>query len=185
MDNHINNLFQYYDCTIYFHTYEIDPEFDSELLALFTKNNLEVKKYLFEPFVNQRIAHSIKKGTELVDIDKHDIIISLRFDLLFLKPITSININLNAINISFKDVQWENPKFYFKCSDKLFIFPPDLQHHFVDGINFGENKHPLGYSGAHWIFEYLKNNLVPVDFMIDGLHKSDTSTCNGFLKILG
>ena len=85
---------------IYFDTYEVDKESDMELLNLF--KDTELIKFKFNKFTNQKISDSIVNSIKFIN-NKYDLIINTRFDILFLKPLSEFNIDINKFNFFSRD----------------------------------------------------------------------------------
>jgi len=171
-ENHKKYL---YDCfknvDIYFHTYTCNDEDDEKLVKL-----LNPKKYVIDKKPNTKIMYSIVKTTGIIDSD-YDIIINIRFDLLFKKPMNEFNIDYNKFNFIFKENDWDNSK---KVSDLLFIFPQKYTTYFIDSLLKSMKK----WSSGHWIYPYLEGR-TDIHFILDEILSSNTDNVdNELVKIL-
>ena len=83
LNNHIEQIFKYYNCSFYLHSYTISENDDKKLIELFQNNNLKLRKFCFDKLPKKKnISNSIIKSFELID-DNYDFIINIRFDLYF------------------------------------------------------------------------------------------------------
>lgn len=168
---------------IYFHTYSYNEEYDQNLVSLLNKYNL--KKYYFENEKNPKISHSIIESLKLVDATKYDLIINTRFDLIFIKPLSDVNININKLNIPFKDKEkmWNKIK---KVSDLIYLFPPKYMNKLIASLVNSTKQVMYGNknSSGHLIYKLFYNSFNNITFMIDGFFSSNTDICeNNFIVI--
>jgi len=179
-ENHKKQIFDKFgrdNCDIYFHTYSRDKESDKELIEL-----LEPKKFRIQTFNGKKILFSIIKSLELVAIpEQYDLIISLRFDLIFLKPIDNFKIQKNKFNLLFREPSNKNIDI---VSDLVYFFPPRYLKNLIKTLNYCMIKRHQN-SGL-FIYPFLINRGVKdTHFLLHKKHNSNTDGCsNGLVKIL-
>jgi len=175
-ENHKKNmlsLFNNYE--IYLHTYSYDKIQDKKLINL-----LRPTKYIIEDNKNQQITYSLLKSFKLLD-NNSNIIICLRFNILFLKSYKTFNIKYNKFNIIFRDLQdfWKNEK---KTSDLFYVFPSIYIKQFA--LSVIKTIHIIPESSL--IYNDL-SSLISSDnihFILDGFYSSDTeNNYNGLIKV--
>ena len=64
LNNHIQNIFQYYDCEIYIYTTSFSESKDIELVNIFKNNNLKVIDFKFQ----ESIPNGYKNYIKLKDV---------------------------------------------------------------------------------------------------------------------
>ena len=176
---------------IYIHTYSVNEYEDKKLLSIFENYNL--KRYVFEKNIKQKISYSIIKSLELV-YRTYDLIINTRFDVYFIRPLNKFNINNEKLNLFFKNCfivrpfnkfNIKNEKlnlFYKHCKDKwikekivsdlIYIFPPKYKHILIAALKKSSTQTRNG--NGHWIYKHLNINENEINFMIDGFFSSNT-----------
>jgi len=163
---------------IYFHTYSVNYDEDKKLLSIFKNYNL--KKYVFEKEIREKISYSMIKSLELVN-NKYDLIINTRFDVYFIKNLSDWSIKINKLNLAFKDIKkfWDTQK---KVSDLIYIFPYKYKNILISALDKSNNLTPC--ISGHFIYNYLNINENEINFMIDGFFSSNTDIqSNNYIKI--
>jgi len=135
-----------------------------------TKNNRQVR--------NLKTTNGVLK---MIDPDKYDFVVLTRFDIIFKKRIFDFNVDLDKINICFKDIKTEWDSF-MKVGDNLFIIPTKMLNFFIQSIDeliVGSqnlNEKIWGKSVLHCILMKLTNYITidDINFMVDGYFSSNT-----------
>lgn len=182
--NHYEKIYKYLDnFDIYFHTYSVKEKSDTKLLNLFKTNNINVKDYIFDKDIHSKIIYSIVNSTKLVK-DDYDLIINLRFDLIFLKPIIDLNIDCKKFNFLWKEPKKKWDK-YHKTSDLLFIFPSQYINIFIQSLNDTIDYKNSG--SAHWSYPIILESITEtnINFLIEGHHHSNINRKKKYSNILG
>lgn len=183
LENNIKNLLYNYDCDVYMHTYKTNDINDNNMLEVFKKYGYAVKKCEFQVFnwKHHKIGHSIVRSLELVE-GEYDIVISIRYDLMFKKDIVS-HIDVNKFNIMFKDKEcsWDTED--KKVSDLMYVFPISSIESLKEAL-----KEKMDYkdSAGHFVYNSLCNSLGKdrIHFMVDGNYTSNTDLgINPLVKI--
>ena len=120
------------------------------------------------------------KANLLQDLSNYDIVINLRFDLLFLQTWSNFKIEIEKFNFAFKELNWDEIQ---GVSDLLSMFPP----RFIDAFTISQQMTEGVYRGAGlYIYNEMKNRIGTdnLNFMIDGVWSSNTDKSkNGFIDI--
>lgn len=198
LNNHIQNIFQYYDCEIYIYTTSFSVSKDMELINVFQNNNLKVIDFKFQESIpdgdknyvkSKDVSGGIQYSLEMIK-KKYNTVISLRFDLLFLKPINTFDIKYDKFYIGHKceEKYWLKHKF---VSDFFFIIPYRYLTNFINVLKI-QNASKKGnlkcrYHSSHGIYKNLISEIGDnaIKFLVDGMIPSNTDKgYNGFIKIL-
>lgn len=180
--NHLQNLFDYLptDYDVFLHTYSNGENLDKRLIE-----RLKPKEYLIEKEKNPRISHSIIKTMELVDDQKYDFILNIRFDLWFLKSIPTFNIDFNKFNYPWKEEGWKRRRV---TSDLMFALPIMYKNNFIESIK--KRDHLCRKKGSvHLTYPALEERIgeTNINFMVEGYYSSfnekDEIPENGHLMI--
>ena len=139
----------------------------------------------FENEKNPKISHSIIESLKLVDATKYDLIINTRFDLMFIKPFSYVNININKLNIPFRDNEkcWNCVR---KVSDLIYLFPPKYMDRLIDSLFYSTKQiiHGNKNGSGHMMYRSFHNSFNDITFMIDGFFSSNTDIReNNFIVI--
>lgn len=156
---------------IYIHTYSVNDDEDKKFLTLFENYNL--KKYIIEKNINNKISYSIIKSLELIDSSyDYDFIINLRFDLYFKKFFNEWRINYEKINICFKDIKrsWDKLN---KVSDLMFMLPMKYNDKLIFALSRSMSYGPRG--PGHFIYKHLLMDKRNIHFIFDGFFSSDVN----------
>lgn len=180
-ENHVKNLLNLYrDFDVYFHSHSVDDEQDNNLVKLLKPKNysFEKTKYISDSFV--------KANEQIQTIEKYDLIINLRFDLLFQCPISNFDIDKSKFNFT-----WEERKHYRislgyrKVTDLMFVMNPD----FVTPFNVAceDSRYSGGIRGTgHHLYPFLCDSIGEqnINFMVKDHYDSNTDGKNNKYLII-
>ena len=176
--NHEKYLYRYLEnFDLFFHTYSVNDELDSKLVDI-----VNPTKFMFEQETSETFkrSYTMIKANLLQDLSNYDIVINLRFDLLFLQTWSNFKIEIEKFNFAFKELNWDEIQ---EVSDLLYVFPP----RFIDAFTISQQMTEGVYRGAGlYIYNEMKNRIGTdnLNFMIDGVWSSNTDKSkNGFIDI--
>lgn len=169
----------------YYHTYcypVTSLSSNDGLLKIFESKGIKIKKYSLGHgggMVYKPIAYSVLESLKLIEED-YDLIICLRFDLLFKRKIEFV---ADKVNFAFKDLenQWKQDR---KVSDLFFSFPGKYLNIMKDSLL---KKMKTGDSGVHYIYDEIEKEIGSdkINFLTEGFHTSCTERAeNPLVKIL-
>jgi len=169
----------------YYHTYchpVTSLSSNEGLLKIFESNGIKIKKYSLghgNGMVYKPIAYSVLESLKLIEED-YDLIICLRFDLLFKRKIEFV---ADKVNFAFKDLenQWKQDR---KVSDLFFSFPGKYLNIMKESLS---KKMKTGDSGVHYIYDEIEKEIGSdkINFLTEGFHTSCTERAeNPLVKIL-
>jgi hypothetical protein len=169
----------------YYHTYcypVTSLSSNDGLLKIFESKGIKIKKYSLghgNGMVYKPIAYSVLESLKLIEED-YDLIICLRFDLLFKRKIEFV---ADKVNFAFKDLenQWKQDR---KVSDLFFSFPGKYLNIMKDSLL---KKMKTGDSGVHYIYDEIEKEIGSdkINFLTEGFHTSCTERAeNPLVKIL-
>jgi len=186
LENNIKNLsMNGTKIDYYYHTYCYPVTLlrsNEELLKIFESKDIKIKKYSLGHgggMVYKPIAYSVLESLKLIEED-YDLIICLRFDLLFKRKIEFV---ADKVNFAFKDLenQWKQDR---KVSDLFFSFPGKYLNIMKESLS---KKMKTGDSGVHYIYDEIEKEIGSdkINFLTEGFHTSCTERAeNPLVKIL-
>ena len=183
-ENHAKYLYSGFDSyDVFFNTHHVSEEDDKKLIKI-----LKPKKYSITNGDSSKRSHdhikkSMKETSKLLDVAEYDFIINLRFDLVFLKPFGTWDIQYDKFNFLFKDfkISWNR---YRKTSDHMFCFPSRFLKIFVDKLKIKQKK-----PGCHLMWDLIRQELPheSCHIVIPGYYSSNTDNKkngkNGFVTL--
>jgi hypothetical protein len=174
-DNHKKMLLDYYpNSDIYFHSHSVDSSTDFKLINLLKpqKHSFEKTKYISDSFI---------EANNQIDLNKnYDLVLNLRFDLLFQKSILDFSIEHDKFNFT-----WEERKHYRtslgyrKVTDLMFAMSPEYINHFNDACV--DSRYSGGIRGTgHHLYPFLCESIGKenINFMVDVHYDSHTDGKN-------
>ena len=168
LKNHQKMLLNSFDdLEVFLHTYTVDEETDIKLIK-----SLSPTKYIIDKNTSKYVNTSIKCVNELIDPEKFDFIINLRFDIVFKKKFTNQQLVPNKFNFLFKDVErfWKTQK---RVSDLLYSFDSKFHFNFQCGLN--NRKSLFANRIPHMLFTGMLEcgcNSSDLGFLVEGFHSS-------------
>tara|TARA_B100001093_G_scaffold454094_1_gene463197 strand:+ start:7175 stop:7804 length:630 start_codon:yes stop_codon:yes gene_type:complete len=174
-ENHKRMLLDYYpNSDIYFHSHSVNLNLDSKLVDL-----LKPKKYSFKK--TTYISDSFIETNNQIDLDEnYDIVLNLRFDLMFQRPILDFFIDSSKFNFT-----WEERKHYrvslgyHKVTDLMFAMNTDYINHFNNACI--DSRFNGGIRGTgHHLYPFLCESIGEenINFMVDDHYDSNTDGKN-------
>ena len=169
-ENHKKMIFsklKTYD--IYFHSHKYDEKNDAKLI-----NQLKPKKYSFKK-TNYISDSFIESNEQIENLKNYDLIINLRFDLIFEVSFETLIIDYRKFNFL-----WEEKKHYRaqlgypKVTDLMYAFNPLYLSHFHKAI---EDTRFIGNRGTgHHLYPKLSESIGEenIGFMISKNYNSNT-----------
>ena len=174
IENHKEMIFkQFPKFDMFFSTTPYETEIDNSLIKLcnwkafnFTKNN----KCVFD---------SIDTSLRFYDFSEYDLIVNLRFDLKFNKPLCKFNIDYDKFNFVWLEPTNFNQNNNTRVCDLMYVFPVKYLKTFLNidlkdpSVRYTENLIIGLPDQAHHLMQFLHlNQKSQVNFMIDGHHSS-------------
>ena len=201
LENQINNVFKYFKhVDIYICTWSHDEESDSNILSLFKNNNLNVVKYEFKDknikdnnftpnILFNTPSYLMCKSLEMIDNTQYDLILNMRWEIFFFKPIIDpeINVNCDKFNFYFKEARyWREKKRDTTdgVSDILYFLPVKYISYLIMSI---KKQHPSRRVAVHFIYRILKDLIGEnnINFLLKWPQVSNSSRVkNRFFKLL-
>lgn len=177
IENHKKMLLQYFDeYDLFYSTSPISKFYDDKFIKLL--NWESCSKFRTD---NRSCHDSIQNSLKLCDLSKYDIIINLRFDLQFNKPIQEFNIDFDKINFLWKEPSIYNRKNAIRVSDLILIFPYSFFHKItnIDLTKYHngkmmmlEGKKLVDADVAHHYINLAELNESQINYMVNGEHYS-------------
>ena len=174
-ENHSKMLFDHFpNNDVYFHTHSTDIKKDNNL-----KEVLRPRRYSFDK--TEFISDSfIETNNQIENADEYDLILNLRFDLLFQVPITEFDIDASKFNFT-----WEERKHYRislgyrKVTDLMFAMNPM----YIEAFNNAciDSRFSGGIRGTgHHLYPELCNTIGEdnINFMLKEHYDSNTDGKN-------
>lgn len=174
-ENHKRMLLDYYpNSDIFFHSHSVNLNLDSKLVDL-----LKPKKYSFKK--TTYISDSFIETNNQIDLDEnYDMILNLRFDLMFQRPILDFFIDSSKFNFT-----WEERKHYrvslgyHKVTDLMFAMNPKYINHFNNACI--DSRFNGGIRGTgHHLYPFLCESIGEenINFMVNDHYDSNTDGKN-------
>tara|TARA_A200000113_G_C8758051_1_gene320145 strand:+ start:117 stop:770 length:654 start_codon:yes stop_codon:yes gene_type:complete len=183
-ENHVKYLYSAFDSyDIFFNTHYVSDEDDKKLIEMLKPKEYSITKGQSNKLTSSHIKRSMKETSKLLDETEYDFIINLRFDLVFLKPFSTWDVQYDKFNFLFKDfkISWN---MYKKTSDHMFCFPSKFLKIFVDKLKIKQKK-----PGCHLLWDLITQELSTENchFVIPGYYSSNTDNKkngqNGFVTL--
>lgn len=174
IENHKTMVHKFFpDCDMFFSTSPKETELDNSLLKLckwkafnFTKDNTCV-------------FDSIDTSLRFYDFSKYDLIVNLRFDLKFNKPLCMFDIDYDKFNFVWLEPPNFNQNNNTRVCDLMYVFPTKYLKTFLNidledsSVRYTENRIIGPPDQAHHLMQFLHlDQKTQVNFMIDGYHAS-------------
>lgn len=184
IDNHKEMVLKYFpNCDLFFSTTPSDEIYNQELTHCF-----EWKNFNFTTS-NTCVYDSIKSSLNFYDFCDYDIIVNLRFDLKFNKPITSFNIDYDKFNFVWLEPTNYNQNGNIRVCDLMFVFPTKFLVNFENinledvDVRYADNSCIGPPDQAHHLMQFLHlDQKTNVNFMVDGRHESGGQRYNPVSK---
>ena len=131
---------------VYLTTYSADQ--DQDLLDFYSP-----KKYQFIEYQGAYRNQTYRKSLEFLENEELDFIISTRFDIDFVEPLSNLNIDFDRMNFLFREgvKEWEDEKL---VCDNLFCFPTKYRKDLIESLL---ESHLDGhtFTHAHRVYSYI------------------------------
>lgn len=185
--NFENNKEMLWDCfseyDVFFHTYSVNEQLDTELINLINPKNYEI-----ETNNSTEIRNSILKVNSLVT-QQYDFVVNLRFDLLFNASFNKFDVEYNKFNFLWRE---RRPMWIKKgaTSDFLFAYDSIFCEKFYEAYGklydamLNENN---PRRDGHLIYNTLKNiiHINDINFLIKDYVQSGKADSleNDYIKL--
>jgi len=187
-DNHKNMLIKHLPkCDFFFSATPNNTETDEKLSQL-----LDWKQTNFTTH-NTCAFDSIVSSLNFYDFSEYDIIINLRFDLRFNKPLSEFNIDYEKFNFMWLEPNSFNQNGNTRVCDLMYAFPIKYMTNFKNidledsEVRYTENRFIGPPDQAHHLMQFLHlDKETEVNFIVPGHHPSGgerKSSSESFVKI--
>jgi len=189
IDNHKSMLIKHLpNCDLFFSTTPNNTEADEKLLQL-----LDWKKTNFTTN-NTCVYDSVASSLNFYDFSEYDIIVNVRFDLRFNKPLSEFNIDYEKFNFLWLEPTNFNQNGNTRVCDLMYVFPIKYMTNFKNidledsEVRYTRNRIIGLPDQTHHLLQFLHlDKETEVNFVIPGHHPSGAerpdSVAESFIKI--